>query len=124
MNNRTEPHARARTGTCIRRGPFESVRPADPPAAPGRPSRDPRLDGRRHRGVRRHLGLHQALRATGAQGQEGAEQITEVIGKSFESILQVAYDSGGSLLKFGGDALLLWFEGAWPRRARAATRRS
>jgi class 3 adenylate cyclase len=26
-------------------------------------------------------------------------------------MLAVAYDSGGSLLKFGGDALLLWFEG-------------
>lgn len=45
------------------------------------------------------------------KGKEGAEQITEVIGKSFESILQVAYERGGSLLKFGGDALLLWFEG-------------
>ena len=45
------------------------------------------------------------------KGREGAEQITEVIGRSFESILQVAYDNGGSLLKFGGDALLLWFEG-------------
>jgi class 3 adenylate cyclase/tetratricopeptide (TPR) repeat protein len=45
------------------------------------------------------------------KGREGAEQITEAIGRSFESILQVAYESGGSLLKFGGDALLLWFEG-------------
>ncbi len=45
------------------------------------------------------------------KGREGAEQITEVIGRSFEHILQVAYDRGGSLLKFGGDALLLWFEG-------------
>lgn len=45
------------------------------------------------------------------RGKEGAEQITEVIGRSFESILQVAYDRGGSLLKFGGDALLLWFDG-------------
>ncbi len=45
------------------------------------------------------------------KGKEGAEQISEVIERSFESILQVAYDRGGSLLKFGGDALLLWFEG-------------
>ena len=45
------------------------------------------------------------------KGREGAEQITEAIGSSFESILQVAYENGGSLLKFGGDALLLWFEG-------------
>ncbi len=56
------------------------------------------------------------------KGKEGAEQITEVIGKSFESILQVAYDRGGSLLKFGGDALLLWFEGeAHVERACHAT---
>jgi class 3 adenylate cyclase len=45
------------------------------------------------------------------KGREGAEQITEAIEKSFESILAVAYENGGSLLKFGGDALLLWFEG-------------
>ncbi|MBK6805016.1 MAG: tetratricopeptide repeat protein [Betaproteobacteria bacterium] len=46
-----------------------------------------------------------------SKGREGAEQIAEVIGTSFEAILSVAYDAGGSLLKFGGDALLLWFEG-------------
>ena len=45
------------------------------------------------------------------KGREGAEQITEAIGNSFEAILAVAYENGGSLLKFGGDALLLWFEG-------------
>ena len=44
------------------------------------------------------------------KGREGAEQITDAIGGSFESILEVAYNNGGSLLKFGGDALLLWFE--------------
>ncbi len=46
------------------------------------------------------------------KGREGAEQITDAIGSSFEAILEVAYENGGSLLKFGGDALLLWFEGA------------
>ena len=45
------------------------------------------------------------------KGREGAEQIAEVIGSSFESILEVAYGNGGSLLKFGGDSLLLWFSG-------------
>jgi class 3 adenylate cyclase/tetratricopeptide (TPR) repeat protein len=45
------------------------------------------------------------------KGREGAEQIADAIGGSFESVLQVAYDNGGSLLKFGGDALLLWYEG-------------
>ena len=44
------------------------------------------------------------------KGREGAEQITEAIGVSFEAILAVAYENGGSLLKFGGDALLMWFE--------------
>ena len=44
------------------------------------------------------------------RGREGSEQITEVIGNCFESILAVAYDNGASLLKFGGDALLLWFQ--------------
>jgi class 3 adenylate cyclase/tetratricopeptide (TPR) repeat protein len=44
------------------------------------------------------------------KGREGAEQITEAIGRSFESILLVAYENGGSLLKFGGDALVLWFQ--------------
>src|SRR5262249_19529824 len=45
------------------------------------------------------------------KGREGAEQITEAIGRVFESMLAVAYDNGGSLIKFGGDSLLLWFEG-------------
>ena len=43
------------------------------------------------------------------KGREGAEQISDAIGSSFEAVLQVAYDNGGSLLKFGGDSLLLWF---------------
>ena len=44
-------------------------------------------------------------------GAEGAERISEAIGTSFTSLLAVAYANGGSLLKFGGDALLLFFEG-------------
>ena len=54
------------------------------------------------------------------KGREGAEQIAEAIGSIFESILAVAYEQGGSLLKFGGDALLLWFEG--PGHASRAAR--
>lgn len=45
------------------------------------------------------------------RGREGAEQITDAISKGFEPVLLVAYESGGSLIKFGGDALLLWFDG-------------
>ncbi len=58
------------------------------------------------------------------KGREGSEQITEVIGSSFEAILAVAYDNGASLLKFGGDALLLWFQDAdhATRACRAAIR--
>jgi class 3 adenylate cyclase/predicted ATPase len=55
------------------------------------------------------------------KGREGAEQITEVIKRVFEKMLAVAYDNGGSLIKFGGDALLLWFqeEGHAVRACRA-----
>jgi len=44
-------------------------------------------------------------------GREGAEQLADAIGACFESLLGVAYDKGGGLLKFGGDALLLLFDG-------------
>lgn len=45
------------------------------------------------------------------KGREGAEQIADAVGGSFESLLALAYANGGGLLKFGGDALLLWFQG-------------
>jgi glycosyltransferase involved in cell wall biosynthesis/class 3 adenylate cyclase/tetratricopeptide (TPR) repeat protein len=58
------------------------------------------------------------------KGREGAEHITDAIGKSFEAILLVAYENGASLLKFGGDAMLLWFSGKAhaARACRAAFR--
>lgn len=64
-------------------------------------------------------------------GREGAEVVTDVIGSTFETLLAVAYEAGGSLLKFGGDALLLWFGGddaarracQTAARTRAALRR-
>ena len=43
------------------------------------------------------------------QGREGAEHLAAAIGDCFESLLEVAYDNGAGLLKFGGDALLLLF---------------
>jgi class 3 adenylate cyclase/tetratricopeptide (TPR) repeat protein len=46
------------------------------------------------------------------QGRVGAEQLTEILGSVFEQMLNVAYAHGGSLLKFGGDALLLLFRGS------------
>jgi class 3 adenylate cyclase/tetratricopeptide (TPR) repeat protein len=44
-------------------------------------------------------------------GKEGAEQVTEAIEGCFTALLAVAYANGGGLIKFGGDALLLLFEG-------------
>lgn len=45
------------------------------------------------------------------RGRIGAEELTEVLNRVFGSMLELAYDRGGSLLKFGGDALLLLFVG-------------
>ena len=42
-------------------------------------------------------------------GPLGAEQLTELLDHVFATMLAVAYEKGGSLLKFGGDALLLAF---------------
>ena len=44
-------------------------------------------------------------------GKEGAEQVTEAIETCFTDLLAVAYSNGGGLIKFGGDALLLLFQG-------------
>jgi class 3 adenylate cyclase/tetratricopeptide (TPR) repeat protein len=43
------------------------------------------------------------------RGPIGAEQLTELLDHVFSHMLAVAYDKGGTLLKFGGDALLLAF---------------
>src|SRR6187200_412964 len=53
-------------------------------------------------------------------GKVGAEEVTDVLGAVFAKLLAVAYGEDGSLLKFGGDALLLWFVGEG-HAVRAAT---
>jgi class 3 adenylate cyclase len=45
----------------------------------------------------------------GRRGQEGAEQLVDVINTCFTALLAEAYGRGGSLVKFGGDAMLLLF---------------
>ena len=45
------------------------------------------------------------------RGRIGAEELTEVLNHVFSRMLEVAYNKGGALLKFGGDALLLAFTG-------------
>jgi class 3 adenylate cyclase/tetratricopeptide (TPR) repeat protein len=53
-------------------------------------------------------------------GKLGAEELSDSIGACFATLLGVAYGEGGSLVKFGGDALLLLFTGG--EHARRATR--
>src|SRR5581483_1262870 len=45
------------------------------------------------------------------KGRVGAEELTGTLSACFGGLLAVAYEAGGSLLKFGGDALLLLFDG-------------
>jgi class 3 adenylate cyclase/tetratricopeptide (TPR) repeat protein len=45
------------------------------------------------------------------RGRIGAEELTEVLNHVFSRMLEVAYKKRGALLKFGGDALLLAFQG-------------
>ena len=45
------------------------------------------------------------------QGRVGAEILADTISACFSRLLAAAYSNGGSLLKFGGDALLLLFTG-------------
>jgi class 3 adenylate cyclase/tetratricopeptide (TPR) repeat protein len=52
-------------------------------------------------------------------GEEGSEQLVDILDRTFSVLLAEAYATGGSMLKFGGDALLLWFEGE-RHAARAA----
>jgi class 3 adenylate cyclase/tetratricopeptide (TPR) repeat protein len=44
-------------------------------------------------------------------GRVGAEEVTDVVGFVFRQLLGTAYANGGGLIKFGGDALLLFFSG-------------
>ena len=56
-------------------------------------------------------GFTQLSERLARQGREGAERLAGAIGRCFTTLLTVAYESGGGLLKFGGDALLLLFDG-------------
>ena len=53
-----------------------------------------------------------------AKGRFGAEEISEHIDRVLSELLAAAYDHGGWLVKWGGDALLLMFDG--PDHARLA----
>ncbi len=57
-------------------------------------------------------------------GKVGAEEVTDVLGAVFARLLAEGYAEGGGLVKFGGDALLLFFseDDHAIRAARAAFR--
>ncbi len=54
-------------------------------------------------------------------GKVGAEELTEILDAVFSNLLERAATFGGSMLKYGGDAVLVFFWGEdHPRRAVAA----
>ena len=44
------------------------------------------------------------------KGRIGAEELTTVLDRVFGRMIDIAISRGGSLIKFGGDALLLMFD--------------
>lgn len=57
-------------------------------------------------------------------GKRGAEELTALINQCFDGMIGVAAACGGDVLKFGGDALLLFFQGTGhaERASQAAVR--
>ena len=45
------------------------------------------------------------------KGKAGAEEITSLINTCFTALIESAYEYGGEVIKFGGDALLILFRG-------------
>ena len=80
--------------------------------------------GRRHDGHGRPLGLHGALgaaRQLGRRGRRAAHRRSST--RSSRRMLETAFGYGGDTLTFGGDAILLLFDGAGacqPGRRRVA----
>ncbi|HEV8420849.1 MAG TPA: adenylate/guanylate cyclase domain-containing protein, partial [Actinomycetota bacterium] len=58
------------------------------------------------------------------KGKVGAEEVNDVLDASFTQLLSIAYDDGGGVVKWGGDAVLLLYTGSHhaQRASRAAFR--
>ncbi|HEX5016936.1 MAG TPA: adenylate/guanylate cyclase domain-containing protein [Actinomycetes bacterium] len=58
------------------------------------------------------------------RGKEGAEEMSDLLNATFSTLLDVGYQDGAGLVKWGGDAVLLLFDGPGhaSRAARAAFR--
>ena len=71
----------------------------------------------KHRGVHGSLafvdisGFTTLTERLAAKGKVGAEEMSDLLNSSFATLLEVAYGYGASLVKWGGDAVLLLFEG-------------
>ena len=84
--------------------------------------------GRRHRALRGTFvfadisGFTALTERLAVRGRAGAEEMGDLLNEVFDRLLTAAYDLGASLLKWGGDAVLLLFEGPehLQRGARAA----
>lgn len=57
-------------------------------------------------------------------GKAGAEEMTGYLDSTFKDLLEIAYANGGELIKWGGDAVLLWYSGEshGPRAVESAWR--
>src|SRR5213082_2960016 len=53
-------------------------------------------------------------------GKVGAEEMSDILNATFAALLDVAYANGAGLVKWGGDAVLLLFDG--PEHAERACR--
>lgn len=69
-------------------------------------------------------GFTQLTERLARQGRVGAEQMSDILNGTFANLLMIAYGDGASLVKWGGDAVLLLFHGDEhaQRAARAAYR--
>jgi class 3 adenylate cyclase/tetratricopeptide (TPR) repeat protein len=84
--------------------------------------------GLRHQAVQGSLafvdisGFTQLTEKLARRGKVGAEEVSDTLNTIFTELLDVAYDYDAGLLKWGGDALLLLFDGKdhAPRCCRAA----
>lgn len=57
-------------------------------------------------------GFSQISEALSRRGKIGAEEMTNILNRCFTQLLEIASAHDGQLVKFGGDALLLYFAGS------------
>lgn len=55
-------------------------------------------------------------------GKEGAEELVRILNDFFEAMIGIAHQEGGDVLRFGGDAMTLFFPGGTGNGLRAALR--